>query len=313
MRHLLSALLLTATQLSYGIALHNVVIFGDSLSDNGNLYEYMHHSLPQSPPYFEGRFTNGPVWAERLVQGYFTHDSARHLHDYAFGGAGVLTDANDDDELFTLKREVDTYLLAHNNKIDPNNMYFVWIGGNNYLGVPDDIDAAVTDVVQGIQKDLERLVQKGAKNITIMNLPDLGKTPLAKEIEAEEKLTTISATHNTQLFAMYEELRNKYPDAHWFFFDAGQIFTDIFAHPSAYGFNKLTGTCYDALEKPSSPQSVLKMAASVHVKKNDIQATDNCKGYVFFDLLHPTQQVHQLTAEYLRRLFDQENISFVPR
>jgi len=32
--------------------LHNVVIFGDSLSDNGNLYEFMKHQLPQSPPVF---------------------------------------------------------------------------------------------------------------------------------------------------------------------------------------------------------------------------------------------------------------------
>jgi phospholipase/lecithinase/hemolysin len=313
MRHLLSALLLITTQVCYSGTLHNIVIFGDSLSDNGNLYEYMHHSLPQCPPYFEGRFTNGPVWAERLVQGYFAHDSALHLHDYAFGGAGVLSEADDDDELFTLKREVDTYLLAHNNQIDPNNMYFVWIGGNNYLGSPDDIDAAVSDVIQGIQKDLERLVQKGAKNLTIMNLPDLGKTPLAKELEAVEKFTAISDAHNAQLFAMYERLRSMYPDARWFYFDANQIFTDIFQHPETYGFNKLTETCYDSLVQPSSPQSVLKMAANVHVKQNDAQATDNCKGYVFFDLLHPTQQVHQLTAEYIRRLFDQENISFVPR
>ncbi len=38
--------------------LHNIVVFGDSLSDNGNLYEIMKHQLPQSPPYFEGRFSN---------------------------------------------------------------------------------------------------------------------------------------------------------------------------------------------------------------------------------------------------------------
>ncbi|MDF1929887.1 hypothetical protein PGH45_07210 [Legionella pneumophila] len=29
--------------------LNNIVVFGDSLSDNGNLYEYMKHQLPQSP------------------------------------------------------------------------------------------------------------------------------------------------------------------------------------------------------------------------------------------------------------------------
>ena len=47
--------------------LQNIVVFGDSLSDNGNLYEIMKHQLPQSPPYYKGRFSNGPVWVEHLI------------------------------------------------------------------------------------------------------------------------------------------------------------------------------------------------------------------------------------------------------
>lgn len=79
--------------------LNNIVVFGDSLSDNGNLYEYMKHQLPQSPPYFEGRFSNGPVWIERLAASYFPNDPNSHLLDYAFGGAGVSVD-EEDDEVF---------------------------------------------------------------------------------------------------------------------------------------------------------------------------------------------------------------------
>jgi outer membrane lipase/esterase len=40
-----------------------VVAFGDSLSDNGNLFK----NTGQPPaPYFEGRFSNGPTWIELL-------------------------------------------------------------------------------------------------------------------------------------------------------------------------------------------------------------------------------------------------------
>ena len=41
--------------LSWGYAasvwqpLKNIVILGDSLSDTGNLYDYMHHEIPKSP------------------------------------------------------------------------------------------------------------------------------------------------------------------------------------------------------------------------------------------------------------------------
>jgi len=41
-----------------------LVVFGDSLSDNGNLYAIS--GQPTSPPYFQGRFSNGPVFTELL-------------------------------------------------------------------------------------------------------------------------------------------------------------------------------------------------------------------------------------------------------
>ena len=43
---------------------HNLVVFGDSLSDNGNSYAAV--GLPK-PPYYEGRWTNGYNWVD-----YFT-------------------------------------------------------------------------------------------------------------------------------------------------------------------------------------------------------------------------------------------------
>jgi len=58
----------------------NIYIFGDSLSDTGNLFnttsflqDFPDTSalgipvLPPSPPYFEGRFSNGPIWIENLA------------------------------------------------------------------------------------------------------------------------------------------------------------------------------------------------------------------------------------------------------
>lgn len=306
MRHFLTFLMMALCPLAMANPLNNIIVFGDSLSDNGNLYEYMHHQLPQSPPYFDGRFSDGPIWVEQLAKSYFHNDAALHLQDYAFGGAGVLSDLNDDEELFTLKREINTYLLAHNDQADPNSMFFVWIGGNNYLGLPDNLDETVDDVINGIQSSLSALVQKGAKHVTIMNLPDLSKTPLARMLEAEAQFARYSEAHNTRLHTMYETLRNTYPNVQWFFFDANQIFDELYARPSVYGFDHITDTCYDALVQPTSPGTVLNMVKSVRPKLNQ-----TCSGYIFFDLIHPTQQVHHLTAEHLRHLFEQEKVSFI--
>jgi len=45
----------------------NIVIFGDSLSDNGNLYAQTKKLVPDARQYYQGRFSNGPVWVEYLA------------------------------------------------------------------------------------------------------------------------------------------------------------------------------------------------------------------------------------------------------
>ena len=45
---------------------NRLVVFGDSLSDNGNLYAATGGTTPTSPPYYQGRFSNGPVFTELL-------------------------------------------------------------------------------------------------------------------------------------------------------------------------------------------------------------------------------------------------------
>src|ERR1700709_490686 len=67
-------------------------VMGDSLSDDGNLYHAVFGLYPQSPPYYKGRFSNGPVWAENLAPKMgLTFNSAT---DYAYGGA--KTDSTND-------------------------------------------------------------------------------------------------------------------------------------------------------------------------------------------------------------------------
>ncbi|OGV27303.1 MAG: lysophospholipase [Legionellales bacterium RIFCSPHIGHO2_12_FULL_37_14] len=304
MRYLFGFCLFILSLITSAASINKIVVFGDSLSDNGNLYEYMNHQLPQSPPYYNGRFTDGPVWAERLARSYFAENYIPHLLDYAFGGAGVLSDENDDPAFFTLKREVDTYLLAHNDTVDPNALYCVWIGGNNYLGLPQDIDSSVNEVIEGIQKDLERLAQKGAKHILIMGLPNLGKVPLAKELDAQAQFAVFSTKHNERLHNMYLNLRNVYPSIRWYYYDTNLTFENIFKNPQKYGFENITDTCYEAdSQDMSSPHAVLNLAASVNAKSYASSPHD-CNGYVFFDLIHPTQHIHQIAAKEIKKLLE---------
>lgn len=67
-----------------------MIIFGDSLSDTGNLYRYMWYKLPLSPPYYYGRFSNGPLWIEHLYDSYYPQDYTEGFQNYAVGGAAAI-------------------------------------------------------------------------------------------------------------------------------------------------------------------------------------------------------------------------------
>src|SRR3984885_109154 len=60
-----------------------IVIFGDSLSDPGNIPKFFGIDYP-APPYFENQFSNGPVYAKYLDALF---GIGQPLQDYAIGGA----------------------------------------------------------------------------------------------------------------------------------------------------------------------------------------------------------------------------------
>lgn len=312
MKYILSGLLLLISTWCQSATLNKIVVFGDSLSDNGNLYEYMKHQLPASPPYYEGRFTNGPVWVEKLAQQLYPQNTNEHLLDYAFGGSGVAEEDEDDDDfeegaLFNLTREVDSYLLSHHETANEESLYIFWMGSNNYIALPDDANKSVNAVNDGIQKEIERLISQGAKYFMLMTLPDLGRTPGAVDFDAIDFLTDITNQHNQMLYSRVMNLQTKYPNVQFVFFDVNQIFLDALEKPEIYGFTNTTHTCYEAAMETVAPsaKTILKMAASIQPKANHA-----CDGYLFFDIIHPTTAAHSFIADKALEVLKNANIFF---
>ena len=300
--------LLFSTLLSAAMPLDKLVVFGDSLSDNGNLYEYMKHQLPVSPPYFEGRFSDGPVWVERLMSSYYPTTMNEHLLDYAFGGAGIMEDDDGESGFFTLHSEMDSYFISHQDKADEHSLYVVWIGSNNYLALPegDEIEKTLKNVDAGIQHGLQRLVDKGAKHIMVINLPDLGRIPLAREFDAVEVLSYLSKQHNDILQKRVNDLQHVHPEVQWIYFDVDVLLHDIMNDPESLGYTNITDTCYEeAAERPSA-NTVLRMVSTVKPSfKNGA-----CNGYLFFDPVHPSGPTHVIMAERIRKLFEERGVVF---
>src|SRR5258708_5469094 len=120
-------LLLVVTLIHFGPTLvdraaagpfNNLVVFGDSLSDVGNIAAQSFINTP-GPYYWNGRFSNGPVYAETLATGLglpaLNRSTASGGTDFAYGGAKTTGTAFPD-SLFVkdIDDQVNAYLSSHN-------------------------------------------------------------------------------------------------------------------------------------------------------------------------------------------------------
>lgn len=247
-----------------------LVIFGDSLSDNGNSYEYSHHQKPPSPMYYRGRYSNGPIWVDYVRDQLASHPV---LLNYAFGGAGVL---QSQPHAFTLSQEVDSYLLAHRKPPESNSWFVIWIGANDYLAHPDATPATANKVVTEIERNALRLAQHGAQHIILLALPDLGHTPFAQDLDLQIPLFDISETHNRLLKDRVGQLQTKFSKIDWQYRNANQVLVHLVSHSKQYAMNHIAKRCFE----PGIGQHKV-----------------DCSGYVFFDQFHPTTQIHKMFAQ----------------
>ncbi len=270
-RHVFGALLIVCvlSTSAYATSFTRIVVLGDSLSDNGNLYAAIHY--PPSPPYASGRFSNGPVAVEYLQQRL-----AIPLSDYAWGGAttgvgnvndGGTVDALGIHALPGIKTVFENVFPA--TPIEPEALYIIWGGPNDFWSVttPEEAAVAIGKAVTNLATMAGKLQLLGAKNILVPNMPDLGKTPAA--LAGGEQVSYFF----TQITLGFNEALRKNLPAGVHYFDTFAVFTSIGHDPGRYGFTNTTDPLIDA------------------------PAGTDPKQYLFFDTVHPTTAGHEVLAD----------------
>lgn len=334
---LLIALFVACNAYAFEPRFDTVVVFGDSLSDNGNIYRFLWHYLPASPPYYDGRFSDGPVWVEQLFAHYFPAGNSDGFQDYAVGGAGAVLSYRENLP-FTLSMEITDYLYWHTYGKKETSLFVVWIGANNYLNGPTNEEAITDSVTSAISSGIERLISVGGDKFLIINLPDMGRLPEAQS-NNPKLLTHLSLMHNRKLAAEITKLRIKYPQVLFIDFDAYAYFNLAIDHASDFGLTNTQDPCYmggytGLLKLLTANQAVLqqqlrqtypKLTAAqwaminnnpelhealitsytysllpAHLRANPPQ----CEGYLFWDHVHPTMTVHRLIAEQVQNHID---------
>ncbi|MEQ9552387.1 MAG: autotransporter domain-containing protein [Coleofasciculus sp. G3-WIS-01] len=241
-------------------------IFGDSLSDVGNRFESSQGLFPPSPPYFEGRFTNGLVWVEVLgLELGIDHNRA---NNFALGGATSEDVLEQVIELTTTRQPLDS-----------NGLYTVWGGANDYLDIapgtnPTDIDTTTT--VNTLSNAVTTLIANGAETIIVVNLPDLGRTPLrlASPFPADAITAAVNQYNRNLNAAMQMLAQNR--EVQIIPLDVNALVNEVLAEPARYGITNVTEPCLNDATDTVCP---------------------NPDEYFFWDEIHPTAAVHELLGE----------------
>ena len=236
----------------YASQIQQIVFLGDSLTDNGNLYAAL-KIIPKSPPYFNGRFSNGPTWAEDLSKFYYDKLYI-DAENYAVGGATAIVHDPLDDSFVspvTLTDQLYDYLGQSLFNDKSTVLYSIWIGANDYLYENStDIDSLTTNVVASISWSINKLIDNGAKYFLIMNLPDLSRTPYAQQNHVENKLHAVSVLHNQKLADTLKQIQNAHPDIKFVSIDIYSIFNDVLLNTNKYNqlyhqhINNITDACW---------------------------------------------------------------------
>lgn len=266
----LVAALLTFPTTAWSSAFDTLVVFGDSLSDNGNLYA-LNPSLVPSDTYYEGRFSNGPVWVEYLADAPLLDCT---LVDRAYGGAE--TDSLQPPGLIS---QVNYYVGTAT--IAPNTLFTIWIGANDFLNGSVDYQASADNIGTA----LDTLAAFGAEHILVINLPDLGSTPRYLGTADEDAARALAQSFNAALAAVLDTFRTNNPDIAIYHFDSFGFLRAIGNDPDQYGFTNATEIC-----------------PSFYIPDN----FDNSAGYVFWDAIHPTTEAHEVLAEQVMAVLPEE-------
>lgn len=241
----------------------DIVVFGDSLSDNGNLFFIDGQPKPDPEIYYQGRFSNGLVWVEYLANPQRLNAS---LSDRALGGAqsdGLLPPG--------LIEQVSVYIATDGPQLSSSALFIIWIGGNDYFNG----DGNFMDAVANIKDAMERLVEFGARHLLVMNLPDLGTIPDTLGLPEAGPASAFSVAFNNELTTMLDAFSLEYPQIGLYEFDVFSFFRAIQDDPAAFGFKNATDP---------SPNFMIP---------NNFDGG----GHVFWDDKHPTTKTHALLAD----------------
>lgn len=319
-----------------------VVIFGDSLTDSGKLKRRL-FVFPDRP-YWLGRFSNGPVWPEYLAMATGlsvqnnSYGGASVIYLEQLPGAGIVSQVRERGQMFvsgTIDLQISDYLDKSLNGLDIarplETLFVIWGGANDYIskepvsglittflnspGGESGYRAVVEKAVAGLIEHVRTLHQAGGRRFLLLNLPDLGHSPIvlqnttytpelanthddnARRLELAHRLTELTIYHNEKLKEALNLLGQDLPDSEIVLLDAFADFsvvTGTVGNSAGFNYGYNYGTQEEVLTSEGKSLRLLRpcYSGSYLGTRDPGEICESPETTVFWDVVHPTTLTH---------------------
>jgi phospholipase/lecithinase/hemolysin len=237
---LVGSLLLSLGGSSTASAYSSVYVFGDSLSDSGAFGHLLGGAFCPAPPYAGCRFSNGPTWAENLAAGL---GAAANTAYAPGGGTNYAIGGERSDELLASGTAINGGQIPDfsgdvGGVADPNALYIVWAGGNNFLQNSPPGTFLPADAAQDIVDSVLALSALGATDFLVANLPIADPWAFTFNAALSAGLATLTGLNIVE-------------------FDVLSFFIGVVSNPAAYGLTNVSTPCFDGVTACANPGQYL--------------------------------------------------------
>ena len=263
-------------------AFSSLVVMGDSLSDSGRLFALTGGTFPPAP-YYQGRFSDGPVAVERLADGLGL--SGAQFNNLAIAGARTGLSGSADPNIGRATGML-TQLAGYEASLgggqaDAGALYYIWGGANDLRDAfaANAVGAGMAAAIGNLTTIVTTLHGLGATKFFLPNLPDLGLTPEARAVpdpfpgvSFSSLASAASVSFNQQLALAYGNLAVQWSNEHFYFYDAMAGQRGITNGSPGNGFTNVSSACI---------------------------GTASCATALYFDSIHPTAAAHQILGNQM--------------
>jgi outer membrane lipase/esterase len=224
-------------------AYDNLIVFGDSYCDVGNIFLATGGAEPPAP-YFAGRFSNGPIWLDHVAGFLGVPFKASLLGgtDYAFGGAWVTAPQPiPGGSIPSVPQQVLIYLGANGGKADPHALYVLEGGGNDILDTTATNPAVLGyQIAVGLTESELLLRRAGARHFVIPNLFNVALLPAAAGRKSFAAAATEAANKWIDILL---KLERDLDDIQIIRMDVFSLLNAVETDPTHFGFTDITDPC----------------------------------------------------------------------